>query len=179
MMEKLKPWLVLAVIFIAGALSGSALTMVLASHFHHPPGVAGMGSRIMGQLTRELNLSSDQQDKIRPIVEESAKDIRQAHLDEMGRDSEIIKRTNDQLAPILTADQKAKLDKLEAEGDNMFQRRMKAWGPNGDHFRGGGPNGDGPPEPPGPPRGPPAQPAGMPPGQPPAPAPTNTAPQGK
>ena len=145
MTAMLKPWLVLAVIFVAGGLSGSALTMVLASHSHRPPGQGKIEKLIMMRMTSELNLTPDQQDKIRPIVGEAAKEFQEVHHDEIRRILEIIKVTNDQITPMLSTDQKAQLDKLQAEGDNVYLGRPHGWGPPGEHFRGGEPNDGGPP----------------------------------
>jgi Spy/CpxP family protein refolding chaperone len=144
MSGKIKPWLVLAVIFIAGGLSGSALTMALSSHYHHPPMPGKIEKLIMMRMTRELNLTPDQQDKIRPIVGAAAKQFQEVHREEVRRVSQIIKQTNDQITPILTAEQKVQLDKLQTEGDNLFFGHPHGWGSPGEHFHGGGPNDGGP-----------------------------------
>jgi Spy/CpxP family protein refolding chaperone len=146
----IKPWLVLAVIFVAGALSGSALTMALSSHSHRPPSPSKIEKLIMMRMTRELNLTSDQQDKIRPIVGEAAKEFQEVHRDEVRRVSQIIKLTNDQITPLLSSGQKAQMDKLETEGDSLFFGHPHGWGAPGERFHGGGPS-DGPNDAPPPP----------------------------
>jgi hypothetical protein len=145
MMNTLKPWLVLAGIFLAGALSGAALTMVLGPHFHHTlGGEAQISKRIMGRLTDELGLTPDQQQKIQPVIDESAKELREVHGEEVRRVGQIIRLTNEQIAPFLTPDQKAHLDKIETDGNNsIFGRRPGGFN---DHMH---------PNPPGPPGGPP------------------------
>ena len=174
MTDKLKPWLVLAVIFVAGVLSGAALTIVLAPRLMHPgrpPDRAQMEKHIMAQLTRELGLSADQQAKIDPIVKETAKELHEVHIDEVQRVSHIISLSNDEIKPILTPDQKTQLEKFIAEGESSFSGHGKNWG--GPGFHGGGPDGGAPPQepPPGPPptnAAPdqePSQPPPMPPGK--------------
>jgi Spy/CpxP family protein refolding chaperone len=153
MTGKLKPWLILAVIFIAGVLSGAALTIALGPRFLHsgrPPGADTMQRHFMAQLTRELNLTPDQQAKIEPIVQQAAKELHEVHVDEVQRVTHIIHFANDQIAPILTPDQKTQLDKLIAEGENSFSGRGKNWGggPGDMRFHGGAPDGAGPPQPP-------------------------------
>jgi len=155
MSPKLKPGLVLAVIFIAGALSGAALTLALAPHVlrHlHPHDPSHMKSDIMAGLTRDLNLTPDQQAKIEPIIGEAARELEEVHHDEVQRVSHIISLANDQMTPILTPDQKAQLDKLKAEGGaGMFFGHPHGFGQPGFHDAG-------PPPPPGPaPAPPPAQ----------------------
>jgi Spy/CpxP family protein refolding chaperone len=155
MSKVLKPWLVLAVIFIAGALSGAALTMALAPHFMHPPGEAQMRTKWMTHLTQKLNLTPDQQAKIQPILEDAAKSIQSLHREEVGKVSQIFKSTDDQIAAILTPEQNAELKKMQAEREKAFPGHM--------HFHGGpdgGPGGE-PPHmpPPGPPGAAPAPPS--------------------
>jgi Spy/CpxP family protein refolding chaperone len=182
-----KSWLVLVLIFIAGAVSGAALSLVLAPHFLHPRmrphDPARIKQDMMDGLTRELQLTPDQQGKIQPIIGDAARQMHDVHQDEVQRISQIFKLTNDQIAPLLTADQKAKLDKLEAEGgaSPFFGHPPRPWGEP--DSRGGGNNGPpegdpGPGQPPPPPPGAPdeAQ-AGEPPPPPPASPSTNAPPR--
>ncbi len=71
MSSKFKPWLVLAVIFVVGVLTGSALTIGLAPIFiaHASAGDSSRCRRTsMAHLTQRLNLTPDQQAKIQPIL---------------------------------------------------------------------------------------------------------------
>ena len=68
MSSQFKPWLVLAIIFIVGVVTGSALTIGLAPHFKHPPAPPQMKRHWMEYLTQRLDLTADQQAKIQPIV---------------------------------------------------------------------------------------------------------------
>lgn len=149
----LKPWLVLAVIFFAGAVSGGALTFALSSHFMHPPGEDAMRTRWMTHLTQKLNLTPDQQAKIQPILSDAARRIQSEHRDEVDKMGQIFKETDDQIAAILTPEQNAELKKMQEEREKAFSGHT--------HFHGGGPDGGGPHEmpPPGPPGGPPAAPS--------------------
>ena len=149
-MSKWKPWLLLAVIFVVGMVTGSALTMWLGPHFMHPPGARDMKSHWMMQLTRQLNLTADQQAKIDPIVTEADHQIQSMRRDEAGNISQIMEKTNQQIAAILTPGQQAELQKMEKEMDQnrdmMFPGRKRPWGQS--H---GGPGGMMPPPPPPPP----------------------------
>jgi Spy/CpxP family protein refolding chaperone len=149
MTSKLKPWLFIALIFVAGIMTGAALTIALSSHFMQPPGMQQMKSRWMMYLTRQLNLTADQQAKIEPIVADSENQMQAARRDNADRVSQIIQKANAQIAAILTPDQKTALEKIskemESRHDRMFPGHMHSWG---------GPHGgsDGPP--PNPPSGP-------------------------
>jgi Spy/CpxP family protein refolding chaperone len=177
----LKPWLILAVIFIAGGFTGSAVTMVLSGHFAPPPGGPlahpdDMQHMWMLRLTRQLKLTSDQQAKIEPILRDAAEQVKKIHTEEFGKERQILKASDDQIAAILTPDQQAALKQMIAEREKAFSGHMRQWGgphdggPDGMHFHGGGPGGPGGAYP-----GGPDQPPGNPP--PPATPVTNAPPQ--
>jgi Spy/CpxP family protein refolding chaperone len=166
MSAKLKSWLLLGLIFLAGALSGVGLSVALALHFEHVrmhEREGDMQKHIMAGLTRELGLSPDQQARIQPIVADASKQIQDVHHEEIGRVTRIISSASDQIAPLLTPEQKAKLDQLKSEGGaGMFFGRSRGWGAPGDmHHHGGDPGGEapGPPPLPVPPPPPPPPPA--------------------
>jgi len=155
MIAKLKPWLILAVIFVAGGLSGAALTML----FGHPH--RDMQQMWMLRLNRELNLTADQQAKIQPIVHDTAEEVQKLHREEFDKVGQLLKSSDDQIAAILTPDQKADLQKMIDERQKDFSRHLRQWGPPHDGGRDGGPYG--------------APPSGSPqPAPPPAPAPPVT-----
>ena len=129
-MSKLKPWLLLAVIFVVGVITGSALTIGLASHFMHPSGGQQMKQHWMMMLTRQLNLTADQQAKIQPILTDADTKIQALHRDEVDRGSQIIKAANDQISAILTPEQQAQMKKMEADREKMFSGHGgRPWGP--------------------------------------------------
>jgi Spy/CpxP family protein refolding chaperone len=142
MTPKLKPWLFLAMIFIAGIMTGAALTIGLGPHFKSNPGAQQMKSRWRAHLTERLNLTADQQSKIEPILTDSENKIQEARKTNMETVSQIIQKTNAQIAAILTPDQQAQLEKMSKEMDQNRDRMFPghhSWG--GPH---GGP-GSGPP----------------------------------
>jgi Spy/CpxP family protein refolding chaperone len=158
MSSALKPWLILAVIFLAGGFTGSALTMVLSGQFTHPAGgpfgpPSDMRQAWMGSLTRHLNLTPDQQAKIEPILRDTSDKVQAIHRGEFAQVRDILKASDDQIAAILTPDQKAELQKMIEEREKDFTGRMRRWGPGHDggpggmhdgmHFHGGGPGGPG------------------------------------
>src|ERR1700733_12887240 len=107
MTSKLKPWLFLALIFVAGIMTGVALTVGLGSHFRSESGPQQMKSHWMLHLTHQLNLTNDQQAKIDPILTDAENKIQAARKENMDTVSDIIQKTNAQIATILTPDQQA------------------------------------------------------------------------
>jgi Spy/CpxP family protein refolding chaperone len=174
MTSSLKPWLILAVIFIAGGFTGAALTMVLSGPFMHPPGMMppppDMQQRWLQHLSRQLNLTADQQAKIGPILQDTAAKMQKIHDEEFDKIRPILKASDDQIAAILTPGQQAALKQMIADREKAFEHRGRPWGgphdgPGGMHFHDGEPGG-----------GPyPGGPMDQPPGNPPPP-PTNAPP---
>jgi Spy/CpxP family protein refolding chaperone len=156
MSSLLKPWLLLAVIFVLGVVTGAALTIGLGPRFMHAPGAQQMKRLWMEHLTKRLNLTADQQAKIQPILADADTKIHALHRDEVDRFSQIFKETDDQISALLTPAQQAELQKMESEREKMFGH-MHHHGVPGDE--GGMPPPPAPPPPPGsmnaPPPGPP------------------------
>ncbi len=143
MNPKIKPWLVLALIFVLGMVTGGALTFVLGPHFLHPPGARDMRTHWMRHLTERLNLTADQQAKIDPILTEAGNQLQAVHRDEVGRVSQIMEKANTEIATILTPGQQTLLQAMQKE------MHMKSWGPHGEHGEGpphGGPGNGMPPD---------------------------------
>ena len=136
MSPQVKSSLLLAGIFIIGAVTGSALTVGLASHFMHAPGGGGsanggdMKSHLMTHLTHKLNLTPDQQARIQPIVADAAAKLQALHHDEMRQGSQIFKAADEQISALLTPEQQVEMKKLEDEREKTF--------PGGHKYPGGG-----------------------------------------
>ncbi|HUB67091.1 MAG TPA: hypothetical protein VL981_06375 [Candidatus Methylacidiphilales bacterium] len=111
----LKPWLVLALIFLAGTGTGTLLTVGLGPRFFPPPGIRGKKQHWMSHLTEKLSLTMDQQAKIEPIVSGAIDKLQALHRDEMDQARQIMESVNNQITPLLTPDQKTKLQRLESE----------------------------------------------------------------
>jgi hypothetical protein len=70
-------------------------------------------------LSKQLNLSSDQQQQIKPILENESQQMQSLHSDtslsqqdRMGKMQAIRENTNSQIKPILTPDQQAKWQQM-------------------------------------------------------------------
>jgi len=155
MSPKIKPWLFLAMIFLAGIMTGAALSIGLGPYFKSEQGAQQMKRGWMLYLTKRLDLTADQQAKIDPILAASENDMQAARKDNADRVSQIIKKANAQIAAILTPDQQAALEKMSKEmdqnRDRHFPGRGHSWGGPGGMQPHGGPGGGGMMPPPGPP----------------------------
>jgi Spy/CpxP family protein refolding chaperone len=153
MSSQVKPWLLLSVIFIVGIVTGSALTIGLASHFRHQPGAQQINRLWMAQLVQRLDLTADQQAKIQPILVDAKIKIQSLHRDEVERGSQIFQAANEQISALLTPEQKVEMQKMESEREKMFLGHLRPWGPphdggaGGMHHHGGPDDGRMPPPP--------------------------------
>jgi len=146
---KARPWVIMALIFLLGAITGSLLTIGFGSHFARtpqpPPGPQELGNHWMMHLAHRLNLTDDQQGKIRPIVMDAETRIVAVHRQDVDAISRIMADTNTKIAQVLTPDQQAALKQMESEREQMFFHHMHGHGP-GDDFHHHGPD-DHPPGP--------------------------------
>jgi Spy/CpxP family protein refolding chaperone len=167
MSSAIKPWLVLGIIFIVGVVTGVALTIGLAPHFKNQPGSQQLKSLWMAQLVQRLDLTTDQQAKIQPILADARNKLQLLHRDEVDRGSQIFKAAHNQISALLTPGQQVELQKMESEREQLFSDHLRPWGqregPGGLMRHHGGPGDDGRTPPPAnmstnaPPPGPPPQ----------------------
>ncbi len=73
----------------------------------------------MGHLTKALNLTSDQQSKVQPLIDQARPQIIAIHKDAMQKTQAVIDNTMTQIRPILTADQQKKFDALQKARQDM------------------------------------------------------------
>ncbi len=122
------------------------------------PGMMGGGrggespEMMLEQMKKRLNLTPEQETKLKPILADNAKkmrEMREKHMaesqgqpmppsPEMRKQMEALRAENDgQIGKILTPAQMEEWNKMRAEGRERMEQRMK-----------GGPGGDAPPPPP-------------------------------
>ncbi len=82
-----------------------------------PGGFAGHGGHghrfAMEHLTKSLNLTSDQQAKVKPLLDQARPQIMAIHKDAMQKTQAIVDKTMSQIRPLLTQDQQTKFDALQ------------------------------------------------------------------
>jgi Spy/CpxP family protein refolding chaperone len=141
----LRPWLIMGLIFLVGIATGVLLMIGLGPRVVPPPaGAQEIGNRWMMHLTYRLQLTEDQQAKIRPIVANAGLQIQAAHREDLNRISGIMEATDKSIAAVLTPEQQEELKKVERDRDMFFSGRM-----HGMRRMGPGPGGAGGGPPPG------------------------------
>jgi len=101
----------LLTLIAAGAIAVGGFVMVQAQ-----PGPGGHrhGKRFMlERLTKELNLTSEQQTKVQPIIDQARPQIAAIHHEAMKKIKGVMDSTMSQIRPLLTADQQKKLDDIQ------------------------------------------------------------------
>lgn len=90
------------------------------------PGPRGPGRHQHGEwgnplehLTKELNLTPDQQAKVAPIVEQAKPEIQQIHREAMEKTRAIMENTAAQIRPLLSETQQQKLDAIKKAHEDM------------------------------------------------------------
>jgi Spy/CpxP family protein refolding chaperone len=151
-MKSMRPWIILALIFVLGVVTGSLLTVGFGPRFATgTPGPLDIRNHWMVFLVHRLDLTADQQAKIQPIVFKAETNIQAVHRDDIARISAIMKEANASIAEVLDPGQKAELEKMEQDRERMFAHHLHGQGhgpgefhgPHGDHPHGGPPP-DGP-----------------------------------
>jgi Spy/CpxP family protein refolding chaperone len=130
MSSNFKPWLLLIGIFIIGVVTGWALNFGLAPHFMPKPGPHDVRRHWMDRLTRELDLTTDQQTKIQPILRDTADKVQKIHQEEFDKIRPILQASDDQIAAILTPDAagRAEADDQRSARKLSCKNGQRQWG---------------------------------------------------
>ena len=106
----LKPVIFSALILISGIIIGAGLTLIItggpSTQKSLPPGPEYMSGRMVERIVRELHLSGQQQEQLRPIVQQHMKamdDIRRQARPEISKE---LKQMNEEILSILDGPQK-------------------------------------------------------------------------
>jgi Spy/CpxP family protein refolding chaperone len=104
----------------AGAIALGGFVVVQAQ-----PGPGG-GGRWHGHgfglqgITEKLNLTSDQQTKVQPIIDGAKPQIAAIHQEAMQKMKTVMDSTISQIRPLLTSDQQKKLDDIQKAHQDMM-----------------------------------------------------------
>jgi Spy/CpxP family protein refolding chaperone len=71
-------------------------------------------------LTRQLDLTSDQQTKVQPILDAAKPQLAAIHQEAMQKAKGVIESSLSQVRPLLTADQQKKLDAIQKAHQDMM-----------------------------------------------------------
>jgi Spy/CpxP family protein refolding chaperone len=105
---------------VAGAIALGGFVVVQAQ-----PGPSGHGpwhGHAFGlqQITEKLNLTSDQQTKVQPILDTAKPQIAAIHQEAMQKMKTVMDSTLSQIRPLLTAEQQRKLDDIQKAHQDMM-----------------------------------------------------------
>src|SRR5207253_5398486 len=74
---------------------------------------------------REVNLTSEQQTKVQPILDQAKPQIAAIHQEAMQKAKTVIDSTLSQIRPLLNADQQTKLDAIQKAHQGMMNARKE------------------------------------------------------
>ena len=90
-------------------------------HGHGHPGMgAGKWDNPLEHLTKELDLTSDQQAKVGPIVDQAKPQIQAIHREAMEKARAVMENASAQIRPLLTPQQQAKFDAIKKAHEDML-----------------------------------------------------------
>ena len=97
----------------------SAISAGLA--FAQGPGPhGGHGEFGLEHMTKSLNLTADQQAKVKPILDAAKPQLQAIHQDAMTKAQAVHDSVASQIRPLLTADQQSKFDQLQKAHQDMM-----------------------------------------------------------
>lgn len=144
-MRGLKPWLVIALVFLAGIAVGVLGTRAVVRRFAdramRDPKFAGekvesIRNRMEQELVSGLDLTPEQQTNVHAIFVDSGEQLRKLHSEFEPRMRQIFDDAHQKIAATLTPEQREKYEKLMKERRERFEKfRDKGFGPphRGDH----------------------------------------------
>ena len=101
------------------ALSGFAVVQAQPGHGAGGRGWHGHAFGLQG-ITKQLNLTSDQQTKVQPIIDAAKPQIATIHQEAMQKMKTVMDSTLSQIRPLLTAEQQKKLDDIQKAHQDMM-----------------------------------------------------------
>lgn len=145
------PWkliLLLVGIFLAGAVTGGFVTKYhFRKEFSKRMAPEQFCDSRLGQLTKRLGLTADQQAKLRPIMLRNMEELVQIREKTVTETRRTLDRMDHEISEVLTPDQRVKYEQISREKRERVKRFMKDRPPGG--WEGGRPpGGDIPPGPP-------------------------------
>lgn len=119
-LNKWKIGLYLSVIFLAGAVTGSFITIAVGRHMMFgPQGQKRAAARWLGELDSKLSLTPEQAQKISPIINEAMTTFRTTFTDQMLTS---LSNCNARIAGELTAEQRVKFEEVKRQQQEFIRK---------------------------------------------------------
>ncbi|HWF18400.1 MAG TPA: hypothetical protein VG754_04000 [Verrucomicrobiae bacterium] len=121
-MKKLRPWLVLLLVFCAGTMFGIVATRIVTRRvihrmITHPDFVR---ERIQRELVRKLKLTPGQEIQVEAVLTDSQKELRDLRQEFQPRFVFIIADAQNRISAVLTPDQRERFEKLKEQNRHYF-----------------------------------------------------------
>ena len=114
----------LAVIFLAGSITGALFTIAIAKHeVRRQSDPTQWFQLTMQRWKTRLHLTSAQEEKLKPIVQETVEELRTLRASDLRQTDEILARARTRIEPELTPEQRVRLQKMQ----EARKRRLQAW----------------------------------------------------
>ena len=114
----------LAVIFLAGSITGALFTVAIAKHeVRRQSDPTQWFQLTMQRWKTRLRLTSAQEEKLKPIVQETVEELRTLRASDLRLTDEILARARTRIEPELTPEQRVRLQKMQ----EARKRRLQEW----------------------------------------------------
>ena len=114
----------LTVIFLAGSMTGALFTIAIAKHEVRRQSDPTQWFQLTMQRWKwRLRLTSAQEEKLKPIVQETVEELRALRASDLHQTDEILARAKARLDPELTPEQRVRLQKMQ----EARKRRLQEW----------------------------------------------------
>ena len=119
-----KPWKVILAftgIFVAGLLVGGLVTLRWGRNIvQRMPMGERFAPQLMERLAKDLDLTPDQQARLKPIIDRENEELRQLRRTAQRTTAAVLVRLESEIAAVLTPEQKAKFDEqVKARREKM------------------------------------------------------------
>ena len=112
-----------AALFIAGGITGAAVGVAVEKGaMFRPPRPHDMAQQMRNRLRSRLALTSDQLQKIDPIIQKTSDDLKVIHQETTVRVAQLMENCNAQIAASLSPEQKQKLEQMEKEHRGFLEQ---------------------------------------------------------
>ena len=132
MNSKWKLLLYLAVIFVAGGVTGAVVSARnTRQKFFAPPKPAEISAHMLKRLEKKLELTPVQVTRIQPLIARSAQAFDAIHAESFRKIGRVFEDLNQQIAAELTPEQRSRLDQMDRERRESWQRHCRSHPPSG------------------------------------------------
>lgn len=124
-MKRLKPWLLILLVFVAGFASGIVVTRAAVRHFVHravqDPDF--MRAKVAARLTVNLRLDREQRARVNTILLQTQRDLKDLRQEFQPRFYLILNQAQTNISATLTPAQRQRFEQFQQENRHWWQPR--------------------------------------------------------